>query len=182
MAYVDLVTAASCFGSPDKIILLLILPCSEHRPAIGIKETGSWLQAASSMKMYEKCWDLNAGSNSRALTIQPAVSNVQTTMRNPYKYSSDGNLNSSFTKLQICWNLVHSISFLNDFAYIRKRSLLGKNFKSRSVISSHAAFELAHTNTYLFVVCTISRMAATRVLVFPVPISIFTYYCTYIII
>lgn len=40
----------------------------------------------------------------------------------------------------------------------------------RSVISSQAAFELQHTSTQFVVDCTISRIAATKVLVFPVPI------------
>lgn len=60
-------------------------------------------------------------------------------------------------------------STLYDFAYIRKISCDFRTPIKRCVISSQAAFELAHTRTDPLVDRTISSMAATNVRVLPVP-------------
>lgn len=84
-------------------------------------------------------------------------------------YRKHGNLNSPFTKLDDF--LVSSFSFdlVNDFAKIRRNSFGCRIFDKRCVISSAAELELAHTRTKFDEVCTISSMAATNVLVLPVP-------------
>lgn len=58
---------------------------------------------------------------------------------------------------------------LYDFAYIRKIISLSYNFNKRVVISSHAAFEFAHTKTQLFDDWMISSIADIKVRVLPVP-------------
>lgn len=67
--------------------------------------------------------------------------------------------------------LISLLTFLSlvDFAYIRNISPTSKTFNKRPAISSHAAFELAHTKIQLFDERMISSMAATSVRVFPVP-------------
>lgn len=59
-------------------------------------------------------------------------------------------------------------SMFTDFAYIRNTQS-GTIFSRRSVISLQAAFEFAQTRIFPSVYSTISAMAATKVLVLPVP-------------
>lgn len=129
------------------------------------------------MKIFEKCVVLNIGSAPRALAKQPAVESVQITTWNLYIYDSDGIWNSLpfgvETRLQM--GLISSFTrrMSNDFAYILNilhwASSFGKAFNSRVVISSHTAFELAHTRTLRSEVKINSNIAAIRVRVFPVP-------------
>lgn len=61
------------------------------------------------------------------------------------------------------------LSCLYDFAKNRYISLASNTFSKRSVISSHAAFDIVQIRTLCLVVRTICSIAATSVRVFPVP-------------
>lgn len=126
--------------------------------------------AHSSMIICEK-WLLLNDKLSQALVKHPAVVKVQTTTRNLYMNFSDGKTNSRFIKLQI--GLMVSLIFFATcvFAYIRNISPKCNTLIRRSVISSQAAFEFAQTKTDSLVDRTISSMAATKVLVLPVPLK-----------
>lgn len=142
---------------------------SGHLPAIGIKETGSWVHAHSSIIICEKWLALKFASEPLARTKNPADNSVHITTRNLYIWSSGGNVNSPFWRLHIFSNLAFNEVFLNDFAYILNTSDSPKTPRTRPAISSQAEFENAHTNIQPFVVRTMCSIAETNVLVFPVP-------------
>lgn len=138
---------------------------------MGINDTGSWTQAASSIKTYEKCPESKCLSAPLALVKQPDVSKVHTTTLYWYKNWRFGKRNSPF--LQLLNGSMDRLNFslLNVLAYRRNSSPTFKTWANRSVISSQALLECAVTNMCLLVVRTISSMAPTSVLVLPVPIT-----------
>lgn len=155
------------FLKGSSIEKLNILP---HNLPIGMRVTVSCTEAASSMNTWEKWLELKFLSILRPLTKEPAVNSVEITTRNLYKNSNAGNLNCPLIMLQIgrIFGLILSLSC--DFAKILIISFGVKWSTRRSAISSQAALELQHTSTQLSVDRTISKIAATKVLVFPVPI------------
>lgn len=77
----------------------------------------------------------------------------------------------SLHRLQTFFNLSEIWSILTDFAYKRYNWFPSKTSKRRVATSSHAAFEGAVTNTESLVDRMISEIAATNVLVLPVPMN-----------
>lgn len=171
----DFATASNCLGSPASTIRPLIWFFCVHTPAIAAIVTLSWIDAASSMKIYPK-W---AVLKPRTLEKQPAVSTVQTITRNWYTNSNDGNWKLFAAKAFETGSIfLLTKLFLYDLAYILNMRLsaqpypwfsnISNNFK---VISSHVAFVCAQTKIDLSVVRKISSIAAMIVRVFPVPFS-----------
>lgn len=139
-------------------------------PAIGIKLIGSCVEAHLSIMIWEKFFGSKLWSAPLARTKEPAVRRVQTKTRKRYKNCNDGNCNASSLRLHTGFNFRLMFALLNDFAYSLYNSLSFKTSFNRSAISSDAAFEFAHTNKLPLVVRTICSIAATSVLVLPVPI------------
>lgn len=125
--------------------------------------------AHSSMNIYEKCKGLKKFDNASSFVKNPLVYSVQTITR--YLYSSLNGGIVHFSPLKFETDRSRSFEFLGpwDFEYMRNIWSDSKIFNSRSAISSQAGLVMAQTRIFLVVVFIICSIAATSVLVLPVP-------------
>lgn len=131
----------------------------------------SCVLAHSSIMTCEKCFGSGFRLRSSLLKF-PAVHNVQMSTRNEYKNANAGIGNESSHQFETFLKRSFIFFGLYDDVYKRNISSVLKTCIKRSVISSHAALELAQIKTHLSDVRTISSMAATSVRVLPVPMAI----------